>query len=58
MAGTNDPGGQDMTDAIRPEGEPSGGHDPWAPPESGPSLDKGPHAGEDELEEGLVHVSS
>ncbi len=44
MAGTNDPGGQDMTDAIRPEGEPFGGHDPWAPPESGPSLDKGPAA--------------
>lgn len=46
MAGTNDPGGQHMTDAIRPDGEPSGGHDPWAPPESGPSLDKGAGAGQ------------
>ncbi|MFJ8810181.1 DUF4190 domain-containing protein [Streptomyces sp. NPDC102490] len=35
-----------MTDAIRPDGEASGGHDPWAPPESGPSLDKGAGAGQ------------
>ncbi|MBH5133207.1 DUF4190 domain-containing protein [Streptomyces sp. PU10] len=34
-----------MTDAIRPDGDPAGGHDPWAPPESGPSLDKGAGAG-------------
>lgn len=41
MAGTNDPGGQDMTDEIRPDGESPGDRDPWAPPGSGPSLDKG-----------------
>ncbi|MGW7338858.1 DUF4190 domain-containing protein [Streptomyces sp. NPDC054808] len=35
-----------MTDAIRPDGDPAGGHDPWAPPESGPSLDKGAGAGQ------------
>ncbi|MEU1048214.1 DUF4190 domain-containing protein [Streptomyces sp. NPDC005897] len=35
-----------MTDAIRPDGEGTGGHDPWAPPESGPSLDKGAGAGQ------------
>ncbi|WP_031039645.1 DUF4190 domain-containing protein [Streptomyces sp. NRRL F-5650] len=34
-----------MTDAIRPDGDSADGHDPWAPPESGPSLDKGAAAG-------------
>lgn len=46
MTGTNDPGGQGMTDEIRPDGDSAGGHDPWAPPESGPSLDKGAGAGQ------------
>ncbi|GHB00240.1 hypothetical protein GCM10010330_62860 [Streptomyces tendae] len=46
MAGTNEPGGQNtMTDATRPDGASSGDHDPWAPPESGPSLDKSAGAG-------------
>ena len=31
-----------MTDAALPGGEAGGGHDPWAPPESRPSLDKNP----------------
>ncbi|MFA3876813.1 DUF4190 domain-containing protein [Streptomyces sp. MMCC 100] len=35
-----------MTDEIRPGGDSAGGHDPWAPPESGPSLDKGAGAGQ------------
>ncbi|WP_399889668.1 DUF4190 domain-containing protein [Streptomyces sp. BBFR51] len=34
-----------MTDSIQPGGDSAGGHDPWAPPESGPSLDKGAGAG-------------
>jgi hypothetical protein len=29
-----------MTDATQPGGEAGGGHDPWAPPEHKPSLDK------------------
>ncbi|MDT0609542.1 DUF4190 domain-containing protein [Streptomyces lancefieldiae] len=34
-----------MTDAPRPGGDSAGGYDPWAPPESGPSPDKGREAG-------------
>ncbi|AQS67283.1 DUF4190 domain-containing protein [Streptomyces pactum] len=34
-----------MTDARQPGGDSSGAHDPWSPPESRPSLDKGPDAG-------------
>ncbi|WP_217141717.1 DUF4190 domain-containing protein [Streptomyces sp. AC627_RSS907] len=34
-----------MTDAPRPGGDSAGGYDPWAPPESRPSPDKGRGAG-------------
>ncbi|WP_328564783.1 DUF4190 domain-containing protein [Streptomyces coelicoflavus] len=35
-----------MADEIRPDGDSAGGHDPWAPPESGPSLHKGAAPGQ------------
>ncbi|MFG2318818.1 DUF4190 domain-containing protein [Streptomyces tendae] len=38
-----------MTDATRPDGASSGDHDPWAPPESGPSLNKGAGAGQPQM---------
>ncbi|MFG2680054.1 DUF4190 domain-containing protein [Streptomyces sp. NPDC048392] len=46
-----------MTDAIRPDGDPAGDHDPWAPPDSGPSLDKGAGAGAGQPQEPRPPVS-
>ncbi|MFI7412323.1 DUF4190 domain-containing protein [Streptomyces sp. NPDC049627] len=35
-----------MAEATQPSGEAGGGHDPWAPPENRPSLEKKPAPGE------------
>ncbi|MGI5378553.1 DUF4190 domain-containing protein [Streptomyces sp. CA-251387] len=35
-----------MTEAMHPSGEAGGGHNPWAPPENRPSLEKNPAPGD------------